>query len=161
MLRQIIAFCELPSSETRVDGGGPVSAMNRVGRRAHLLLLLYRCEGGDDFFEARIATQGVPKRQQFQVAVGESARGTDGDGKLLAGEIFITNPRSDHREVFDHSDSVNCIFFHRKKLNCTSAFPQRFLFPSQPSVDQTQHAERRAVAFGELEGSSAAPRAPR
>src|SRR5207244_13479379 len=105
---------------------------------------------GGALCKARIASQRVPKRQQFEVAVVEWASWTDGDCQLLAGEIFITSPRSDHREVFDRTDSVNCIFFHGKKLNCTPAFPQRFFFPSQPSVDQTQHAERRPVAFGRL-----------
>ena len=33
-----------------------------AGRGRHLLLLLCRREGGNDFFEARIATQGVPVR---------------------------------------------------------------------------------------------------
>ena len=114
-----------------------------TGKRAACLLqMLFRGEGGDDFFEAWIATQWVPERQQFQVAVVEWARETDGDCKLLAGEIFITNPGSDHREVFDHADAVNCIFLHGKKLNCTAAFPQCFLFPShaasiKPSTQST------------------------
>jgi hypothetical protein len=55
------------------------------------------CEGGEDFFKARVSPQRIPKRQQFQLAIGEAARGTDGDGKLFAGEIFVANPRGDHR----------------------------------------------------------------
>src|SRR5215471_7741064 len=31
----------------------------------------------DDFFEARVAAQRLPERQQFQVTVAESARATD------------------------------------------------------------------------------------
>jgi hypothetical protein len=49
------------------------------------------CEGGDDFFKARIAAERVPKRQKLQLAIGESARGADGDSQLLAGEIIITD----------------------------------------------------------------------
>jgi hypothetical protein len=40
----------------------------------------------------------------------------------------------------------SCFSSHRKKLNSTPAFPQRFLFPFQRSVDQTQHAECRPIA---------------
>jgi len=34
---------------------------------------LLRREGGDDFFEARIAAQRIPEREQFQVAIGKEA----------------------------------------------------------------------------------------
>src|SRR6185503_9457527 len=91
-----------------------------------------------------------PVRQQFQVAVSKWAGGTDGDCKLIASEIFFTNPCSGHRKVFDDALSVNRFFVDRKKLNCASAFPQRFFLPSQPGVDQTKHAERWPVAFRSL-----------
>src|SRR6266403_4909985 len=134
----LTAFSWLPSF-WNAGGAAPVAAISRP-RSRHLLLLLCRREGGNDFFEARIATQRVPEWQQLQFAVGDSARGPEGDGKLFAGEVFVANPGSDHREVFDHGDSVNRILFHRKKLNCAPAFAQRFLLPFERSVDQTQHA---------------------
>ena len=52
--------------------------------------------------EATIATQRIPKREQFQIAVAEVARRVDDDGKLFAGEIFVANRRSDHRQILDH-----------------------------------------------------------
>src|SRR5437899_2498556 len=58
---------------------------------------LFWCEGSDDFFKARVAPQRIPKWQQLQLTIGDAARGTDGDRKLFAGEIFVANPRGDHR----------------------------------------------------------------
>ena len=60
-----------------------------------------RGERGNDFFEARVAAQRVPPRQQFQLAIAEQAWGADGDGKLFAGEIVVTNPRSDSSQTHD------------------------------------------------------------
>jgi hypothetical protein len=60
-------------------------------------LNLFRREGGDDFLEARVIAQWIPKRQQFQLAVGDGSWWTDSHGELLAGEIFLAGPGSDHR----------------------------------------------------------------
>jgi hypothetical protein len=65
---------------------------------------LLRREGGDDFFEPRVAAKGIPERHQFQFAIAEveAASGTtDGSGKLFAGEIFRTIPWSpQHFQAF-------------------------------------------------------------
>jgi len=71
------------------------------------------------------------------LTIGESARGTDGDSQLFAGKIVITNPGGDHRQIFDHCGAIDCIFFHRQKLDRTSACAQCFLFAPEASVDQT------------------------
>src|SRR5437879_5559980 len=92
--RYLTAFSGLPSF-WNAGAAAPVAAISRPWSRHLPLLLLCRREGGDDLFEPWIATQGIPERQQLQFAVGDSARGTDSDGKLLAGEILISNPRSD------------------------------------------------------------------
>src|SRR2546423_14108538 len=55
-----------------------------------------------EFFKSRIATQRIPKRHQFQLAIAEVAWVADCDGELFAGEIFIADPCSDHREKLDH-----------------------------------------------------------
>lgn len=60
-------------------------------------LFLFWRERSDDFFEAWIAAQRVPKREQFQLAISGRGRIPHGDGKLFAGEVFVTDPRSDHR----------------------------------------------------------------
>src|SRR5437762_4592043 len=105
----------------------------------------------DELFKARIATQRIPERQQFQLTITETAWTADDAGKLFAGEIFVTNPCSDHRQILDHVRAIHCIFFHGKKLNRAPAFAQRFLFPAQPGVDQTKHAQRRAVIWLSLD----------
>jgi hypothetical protein len=96
---------------------------------------LFGREGGDYSFEARIAAQRIPKWQQFQSAVAEAAQKAAGDGKLFAREIFVANPRSDHGQILDHGLTVDCIFFHGKKLDCLPALAQRLLFPPKSSVD--------------------------
>ena len=58
-----------------------------------------RCEGGDDFFKTRIAAQGIPPRHQFQFAIAKRAGVANCDAKLFAGEIFVPQPGSDHRQV--------------------------------------------------------------
>jgi hypothetical protein len=56
--RYLTAFSGLPSF-WNAGGATPVAAITRPWSR-HLLLLLCRREGGDDCFEARIASQRVP-----------------------------------------------------------------------------------------------------
>src|SRR4030095_9328989 len=109
--------------------------------------LLFRRERGDDLLKARIAAERVPKWHQFQLAIGEVARAADGYGKLFAGEILVTNPRSGHRQIFDYIRTMGRIFFHGKKLDCAPAFAKRFLFTAKTSVDQTKHAERGTVIW--------------
>src|SRR5438034_4480009 len=97
------------------------------GRRFRKLVTCRWCclfwrERVDDFFEARIFPQWIPKRQSFQLAIADSARGTDGDCKLFAREIFLANPCSDHCQILDHKWTVDCIFLHWKKLDRASSF---------------------------------------
>src|SRR6266568_6281857 len=110
-------------------------------------LLLLRREPGDDLLEARIAAQRVPEWHEFQFPVAEVARSADGHGKLFAGEILVTNPRSDHRQIFDHVHALWRIFFHGKKLDRAPAFAKRFLFPAKASVDQTKDAQHGTVIW--------------
>src|SRR5947207_12855707 len=79
----------------RREGGHPPSPRLRRGYQSNPLLLGKRI---NDFFEARIATQRVPERHQFQLAISEvkTTGATDCGGKLFAGEIFLTNPGSNH-----------------------------------------------------------------
>jgi hypothetical protein len=64
--------------------------------------LQLRRERGDDLLKARVATQRIPKREQFQIAVAELVPRVDDDGKLFAGEIFVANPCGHHRQIPDH-----------------------------------------------------------
>ena len=66
--------------------------------------------------------------------------------------------------IAKYSDMVpadDCIFFHRKKLKCATAFAQRFLFPAEAGVDHTQHAPRRTEIWLRLARFSPAPRVQR
>src|SRR5262245_56018010 len=47
--------------------------------------------------KTRIATKRIPKRPQFQLAICEAARSGKRKAKLLAREIFLADPRRDHR----------------------------------------------------------------
>ena len=119
--------------------------------RLLLQLGLLRRERGNDLFEARLASERVPQRQQFQFTIRDVAGRTDGDGELLAGEIFFSNPRCNHCKVSDQVLADECIFLHRKKLKCATAFAQRFLFPAEAGIDQTQHAPGRAEIWLRLD----------
>src|SRR4030095_3292360 len=109
--------------------------------------LLFRRERGDDLLKARIAAERVPKWHQFQLAIGEVARAADSYGKLFAGEILVTNPRSGHRQIFDHVRAMGRIFFHGQKLDRVPALAKRFLFTAKASVDQAEDAQRWAVIW--------------
>ena len=103
------------------------------------------CQGGDDLFEARIAAQRVPKRQQLQFAIAELTRKLDGDGELFAGEIVVANPGGNSCQRHDHARAVGRIFFDGKQLNRAAALAERFVFSSQGSVDQTKHAKGTSI----------------
>src|SRR5262249_524449 len=98
-------------------------------------LVFLRGEGGDDFLEARVAAQRIPKRQQFQFAIADATGRADGAGKLFEGEAFFANPGSNHCQVMNHEGTIECVLFRRKKLDGAPSFAQRFFFPPKSSVD--------------------------
>src|ERR1043166_5633429 len=110
-------------------------------------LVRFWCQRSDDFFETWVAPQRVPKWKQLQLAVGDRRWWVNGDLKLLAGDIFVASPRCDHRQITDHAYTIDCIFFHRKKLDCAPPFSQCVFFSSQSSINQTKHAPRWAVIW--------------
>src|SRR5437762_3234176 len=83
---------------------------------------LFWCEGGNDLFEAWIAAQRVPKRHEFQLAVTDRGWATAQIRKLFTGEVLVTRPRSNHRQIPDHGDATECILFNRKQNKGTLAF---------------------------------------
>ena len=85
---------------------------------------------------------------------------TDRLGKLFTGKIIFANPRSDHREIGDHLDAVQRIFFQRKKLDGAPAFLQCICFPAESGINQAERAQRRTVVWLRLGGFSPAGRAP-
>ena len=82
------------------------SRRTNSGLRRLLPRILLQCDWllrfFHEFFKARVAAQWIPERQQFQLAVTEAASTADDAGKLFASEIFVANPRSDHRQIPDH-----------------------------------------------------------
>src|SRR5437868_8924494 len=84
------------------------------------LQLLLRRERSDDLLEARIASERIPPRHQFQFTIADVAGRPDGDGKLFAGEIFFSNPRCNHCEVSDQVPTDEGIFLHWQKLECAA-----------------------------------------
>src|SRR5206468_10354323 len=93
-------------------------------------LILLRREGGDDFLEAPVAAQRVPKWQQLQLTIAWRHGITKGTSKLFTSHIFITSPRGDHGEILNHRHASDCVFLRRKKLNCPPTFLKRFFFSS-------------------------------
>src|SRR4030095_13330100 len=124
----------------------------RLGSIAATCSLFLGRDGSDDFLEARLAAQRIPEGKQFQLTVADTARRTEDERKLFTGEIFVTNPRCDHREILDHVLANKCIFFHGKKLDRAPAFSQCLLFPAETGIDQTQHAQCRAEIWLSLDG---------
>src|SRR5205814_10241455 len=79
----------------------------------------------NDLFEARIAPQRIPKREQLQGAVvGNhiSSLRMSSSRQLLQGELLLTGPGGDDGEIDKHSASVHGISVHREKLDRAPAF---------------------------------------
>src|SRR5438552_13591619 len=98
-----------------------------------------------------MATQRVLELQYFQCAIAVPAWVADDKGKLLAGEIFVAKPRSDHRQILDHGRTIHCIFLHGKKLNRALAFAKGIVLSPESGIDQTKDAQCRAVIWLSLD----------
>jgi hypothetical protein len=83
-----------PTREPAPFDCAPVFANFGVASDAPPQMLLWR-EGGDDFFEARLASQRIPERRQFQFTIADDTRWTDDNGELFACEILFANPGCD------------------------------------------------------------------
>src|SRR5437016_7263043 len=97
------------------------SSFGRLGGRPSTIYL-FRRERGDDFFEARIVPQWIPKREQLQIAVAEGTRVAHDLGKLFKREILLVNPRRADRKPLNHQRPVECIFLRWQKLDRAAAF---------------------------------------
>src|SRR5947199_7932491 len=138
-----------------VDAAVSAALENMQAPRLPLQNLLRR-QRGDDFFEPRVAAKGIPPRHQFQFAIAElhTAKGaSDGSGKLFAGEIFFTNPRSSHRQILDHDHAIDWVLFNGKKLDRAASFAQGRLLPPESGIDYSEHAPCRAVIWLSLSRS--------
>src|SRR6266699_7166798 len=119
----------------------------RAPRKRHILTLLFFFQRDrflrffNKFIKTRIAAQRIPEREQFQFAIAKVARAADDVGKLSARDIFVANPRSNHRQILDHGD------IHGKKLDRAPASAQRVVFPPKSGVDQAKHAQCLSVIW--------------
>src|SRR5207249_1260989 len=104
-----------------------------------------------DLIETWIAAQRVPEGHQFQLAIAEVAWFANRDGKLFAGEIFVANPRSNHRQILDHCDAPERVFFYRTTVHRATAFAPGFFLPPESGVDQTKHAQCWTVIWLSLD----------
>src|SRR6266571_4496592 len=101
---------------SRLRGGGRRRERCGCGASRTLFdswLISLWLERGDELFKTRVAAQRVPKWKQFQLTICDGAWRTGGNGQLLAGELVITDPGSDHRQILDHRRTSDRIFFHR------------------------------------------------
>src|SRR5439155_21646950 len=97
-----------------------------------------RRQGGDDFFEARIAAERVPDREQFQGAVAQHLRcegSTQSSFQLLQGKLLVARPRCCNGEILKDAAAVDDIFFQRRERDRPPAFVQGQVFPPKSSVD--------------------------
>src|SRR5205814_2729739 len=121
-------------------------ALPRAGH-AHVLSFFFQRDRFLRFFnkfiETRIVAQRIPEWEQFQFAIAKVARAADNAGKLFAGEIFVANPRSDHRQILNHGDAL--------KLDRAPAFAQGVVFPPKSGVDQAKHAQCLSVIWLSLD----------
>ena len=100
---------------------------------------------GLNVFEPSIAAERIPPREQFQPTIAERARVTDDAFQLFEGEIFVADPRCYHCQICHPTDSLEWIFFHWNKLDCTPAFAQRFFPSPEIGIDQPKQAQFLAV----------------
>src|SRR5438552_5906263 len=91
-----------------------------------------------DFFEARIAAERIPDREQFQGAVAQHLRcdgSTQSSFQLLQGKLLLARPRCCNGEILKDATAVDDIFFQRRERDRPPAFVQGQVFPPKSSVD--------------------------
>src|SRR5262249_48893699 len=101
----------------------------------HLFASFFRSDSSDDFFRARIAPERVPNREELYLALADRAWCANGDRQLLASQILIAQPGSNHGQILDHGWTNQRILFHRSDLDRPLAFTQCFFPPAEARVD--------------------------
>ena len=104
--------------------------------RCNPWLVRFRREGGDDFFEARIAAQRVPRGQQFQLRRSWDRSDIEWRRQAVRRRDLYRQPtQRSSPNTQSMRRAVHCILFHGEQLNRAPAFSQCFLFPPQGGVD--------------------------
>src|SRR6476660_1598283 len=144
----MLIFRRLPEPSFLVSN----SKAFRTESASCFLLLWFRRERSHDLFKPRVATERVPKRHQFQLAIAEIAWGASRDRQLFAREIFFAHPCRNHRQILHHRDAHEGILFDWTKFHRSSTLAQRFLFASKTGIDQTKRAQCWSIIWLSLDG---------
>src|SRR5205809_3708323 len=97
-------------------------------------------EGGDDFFEARIAAQRIPHRIQTQFAITWTARNFADSFKLLERQISLAHPGTKQGKgpccaYLIWTRPEHCFLCGGHQFQGAPAFAQRLLLSSQNCID--------------------------
>src|SRR5438552_9609269 len=76
----------------------------------------------NDLFEAGIAAERIPKRQQLEISIAKRSWNVSGRGKLFKREILLANPGRADGKPLNHQRTIKCIFLHRQKLDRAATF---------------------------------------
>src|SRR6516225_6217265 len=107
---------------------------------------LFRREGSNDCFKARVAPQRVPEGIETQIAVSNMASWQlHGLSQSFNGVILVARPCINGREILNHSRAIDCVFADGDQLDRAMAFPDGILFVSQSSINDTDRAKSRCV----------------
>jgi hypothetical protein len=117
-----------------------VSDVERAARTAPQMLL--QCDRllrfFHDFLKAPVSSQWIPKGQKFQLTVADRAWTADDNGKLFAGEIFVTNPRGDHRQILIMRLRARCEFLEAR---ITPERIEHWIEPEQRGSERCAHPQ--------------------
>src|SRR5437870_1150292 len=107
-----------------------------------LLFCILRRERCDDFLEARIPAQRIPKRTQTEPPVRWTTRLPHNQLQLLNGEVSLPNSRTHQGKI---SDRVWALKDTLHKFEPPLSFLNRFLLAPELSIDHGQSKERLPV----------------
>src|SRR6266478_9887735 len=105
------------------------------------VFLLLRRKRGNDFLEARIATQRVPVRVKFEKAIAQGARGALQRRDLFDGAIFLTSPCVDLRQINGYIRAVDSVFGDGQQFTAATSLSKCLFFPLETGVDHAQQTE--------------------
>src|SRR5207302_9010134 len=99
--------------------------------------LLWR-ERGDDFFEARVASQPVPERLELEKTIAKQVGQALYLGDLVDGRVLVSYPGVDLGPVHEKRDTVKTIFAYSKKLTSPPTFAYRLLASAETCINDSQ-----------------------
>src|SRR5436190_10051314 len=76
----------------------------------------FRCEGGDDFLEARVATQRVPLRIETELSIRRPGWKLAHYVQLFQGEILFAGECVDSGEIREQQHTIDGILCRRKHV---------------------------------------------